>query len=194
MFLFFFTGNRCIIGTQSKIYGWAFMRKKLTAQSRYLFFPKKLTIDFWVGSRYGSWQYCQKNGHLKDIFLVMKTSCVFILITHALLSRINQKNVLQKKITDLTFEVRNLVLDSRWLNHWKWLAPDLMFGSWIFCQTERDWIAFRSLSCPNPIKWLCPTQSLQKWTSRVNFDLPKVWKLIINFNTENLCISSHGRS
>ena len=26
-------------------------------------------------------------------------------------SRINQKNVLQKKITDLTFEVRNLVLD-----------------------------------------------------------------------------------
>ena len=28
------------------------------------------------------------------------------------------------------------VLDSCWLNHWKWLVPDLMHGSLIFCQTE----------------------------------------------------------
>ena len=28
----------------------------------------------------------------------------------------------------------NQVLNSRWLNHWKWLVPDTMRGSWIFCQ------------------------------------------------------------
>ena len=27
------------------------------------------------------------------------------------------------------------VLDSCWLNHWKWFVPDTMPGSWFFCQT-----------------------------------------------------------
>ena len=26
--------------------------------------------------------------------------------------------------------------------NWKWLMPDPMHGSWIFCQTERFWTAF----------------------------------------------------
>ena len=36
------------------------MRKKLTAKTCQVFFQKNSTIDLWMGSKYGSWQYCQK--------------------------------------------------------------------------------------------------------------------------------------
>ena len=40
--------------TQSNIYGGAFLRKNLTAKSRELFLQKRSTIDFWLGSKFGS--------------------------------------------------------------------------------------------------------------------------------------------
>ena len=34
----------------------------------FILFPKwSFTIDFWLGSKSGSWQYSQKSSHLKDI-------------------------------------------------------------------------------------------------------------------------------
>ena len=78
---------------------------------------------------------------------------------------------------------RKPVLDSGWLNNWKWLAPDLIRGSWIF--------------------W--PVQIQQKRMNRMNFDWPKVSNMNINFelpkiskmelsakwNSLKLYISSH---
>ena len=44
------------------------------------------------------------------------------------------------------------VLDSPWLNHWKWLAPDPIHGSQSFCQTERACTVFcGQTSCPNSV-------------------------------------------
>ena len=54
--------------THPSIYGGAFLQKQLTAKSHLLFFQKSSTIDFWWGSKYRFWQYCQKSSHLKDIF------------------------------------------------------------------------------------------------------------------------------
>ena len=129
--------------------------------------PKTSTIDFWLGFKYGSWQCCQKNNsHLTYISPVIKLFvflfllCVFHFVTQI------RKNMLQKEIKDWTFEVYlltgNPVLDSHWLKHWKWLAPDPMLVSWIFGQTQRVWIVFLqpvllklskiTVTCPNPIK------------------------------------------
>ena len=57
---FFYTGKRGIFGTQSNIDDGALLRERLTAKSCKLFLLKSSTIDFWLGSKYGSWQYCQK--------------------------------------------------------------------------------------------------------------------------------------
>ena len=88
------------------------------------------------GSTHSSWQYCLKNSHLKDILQLSKTIFVFTLIMHIFFCQTNQKNVLQKGMKDWTFEVclltGNSIFDSGWLNHWKWLVPDPMPGSWIF--------------------------------------------------------------
>ena len=47
----------------------AFFVKKSKQLKVVNYFCKKeqTTINFWFGSNYGSWQYCQQNGHLKDI-------------------------------------------------------------------------------------------------------------------------------
>ena len=48
-----------------------FLQKTLQAKSCSLLFQKSSTsstIDFWLGFKYGSWQYCQKNCHLKQYF------------------------------------------------------------------------------------------------------------------------------
>ena len=89
-------------------------------------------IDFWLGSKYSSWRYCQKKIYKNiflDIFLkifpkLCKTFCIFILIMDILFCRQNQKNVLQKEIKDCAFKpiywLKKPVLDSCWLDHWKW--------------------------------------------------------------------------
>ena len=48
MFLFFFTGISGVFGTQLNIYDGAFLAKKVNS------------IDFWLGSKYGSWQCWEK--------------------------------------------------------------------------------------------------------------------------------------
>ena len=126
------------------------------------------TIDFWLGSKYGSWQYCQKKVFILKIFpQLCKTFCVFIPIMHALLCRNNQKNVFQEEIKDWALKpiywLRKPVLDSRWLNHWKWLVSDLMHlvleflsnGGGLNCFS---WHVLPKLSkiietCPKSIKW-----------------------------------------
>ena len=69
----------------------------------------------------------------------VKLFCVFILTMYILFCPANQVNVLQKVIKDWTLEVYLLilepVLDSCWLNHWKWFVPDTMPGFLFFCQT-----------------------------------------------------------
>ena len=65
---------------------------------------KSFTTDFRLGSKYNSWQYCQKITHLK-IFPQLSKTCVFVLIEHILFCQTNQKNMLQKRMKDWTFEV-----------------------------------------------------------------------------------------
>ena len=70
-----------------------------------------------------------------------------------------------------------------------------------FYQTE-VWIHLQCMSYPNAIKYLRPVQSQQKGLKRVNFDLPKVSKIIINFEmfkvskmtSLKIFISSHGEA
>ena len=96
-------GNRGIFGTQSNIYDEAFQQKKLTAKVVNCFCKKASLQTFgWVlntacgntvkkqpfktdilpvmlGSKYSSWQYCQKNSQLKltcpQLCWVLNTAC-----------------------------------------------------------------------------------------------------------------------
>ena len=123
---------------------------------------KSFNIDFWLGSKYGSWQYCQKK-----IFLQLcRSFCVIIFIMHILVCHKNQKNVLQKEIKDWYFEVylfnwgNQSVLDSCWVNHWKGLVPDSM----LFYMSNREGLdcflqpnilsklSKITVTCPNPVK------------------------------------------
>ena len=95
--------------------------------------------------------------------------------------------MLQKEITDWTFKVYLLTGEpSQFL-----ILADLIIGNDLcqilsvvlefFFQTERDRIFFRGLTyCPNLVKWLWPLQ-IGKNKNRINFDLPKVIKMTINF-------------
>ena len=95
--------------------------------------------------------------------------------------------MLQKEITDWTFKVYLLTGEpSQFL-----ILADLIIGNDLcqilsvvlefFFQTERDRIFFRGLTyCPNSVKWLWPLQ-IGKNKNRINFDLPKVIKMTINF-------------
>ena len=101
--------------------------------------------------------------------------------------RTNQKNMLQKEITDWAFKVYLLTGEpSQFLILADWIiGNDLCQILWVvlefFFQTERDRIFSRGLtSCPNSVKWLWPPQ-IGKNKNRINFDLPKVIKMTINF-------------
>ena len=51
-------------------------------------------------------QYCQKNRHLKDIYpIIYKIFSFFIFIMYISFCETNKKNVLQREIKDLAFEV-----------------------------------------------------------------------------------------
>ena len=132
-------------------------------------FGKKLhTIDFWLGSKYSSWQYCQKkSSHLKVISPVLsKTFCAFILIMHNLFCHKNQKKVLLKEIKDWTFEAYLLTEETS-----SWFPLTEETSSWFpltesfkrtcarsyawflnFYQTERVWIVFCNITYPNLVK------------------------------------------
>ena len=65
---------------------------------------KSSTIDFWLGFKYGSWQYYQKCSHLKDISPVMLKIFVFLFLSYILFCCTNQKIMLQKEIKDWAFK------------------------------------------------------------------------------------------
>ena len=107
-------------------------------------------------------------------------SCIFF-------CRTNQKNMLQKEITDWAFKVYLLTGEpSQFLILADWIiGNELCQILWVvlefFFQTERDRIFSCGLtSCPNSVKWLWPPQ-IGKNKNRINFDLPKVIKMTINF-------------
>ena len=52
---------------------------------------------------------------------------------HILLCCTNQKNMLQKEKIE---PLKSIYFDCNWLKYWKWLVPDPMPSSWIFCQRE----------------------------------------------------------
>ena len=72
-FFFLYSQQRWVFF--SNIYGGVFLLKVinyfLTAKSHQLFLQKSTNIDFSFCCEYESWQYCQKNIHLKDISPVM---------------------------------------------------------------------------------------------------------------------------
>ena len=77
-----------------------FFAKKLAAKGSLRFLQKSSTIVFRVGSKYGSWQLCQKISHLEEISQLYKTFYVFVLIMQILFCQTNQKNLLQKGMKD----------------------------------------------------------------------------------------------
>ena len=105
---------------------------------------------------------------------------------HVLLCRNNQKNVFQEEIKDWALKpiywLRKPVLDSRWLNHWKWLVSDLMHlvleflsnGGGLNCFS---WHVLPKLS---KITETCPKVNKMDRIGSI-FDLPKVSKININF-------------
>ena len=142
------------------------------------------TIDFWLGSKYGSWQYCQKKRPFKKIFPhLCKTSCVIMLIfSHKWEKCPTERNKrLSLWILFINYET---LISADWIIENDLYHP--MRRSWIFCQTERVGIVFRSLSsCPNSVNSVtCP--KLVKKTSGVNHDLLKVSKMTINFDLLNV--------
>ena len=143
---------------------------------------KSPTIDFWLGYKYSSWQYCQKSSHLKEISLVLsKTFCVFILIMHSLFCCETQKNVLQKELKE-TFKAYLLTEEtSSWF---------LLILCQILCVVLEFLSNGEALDCflqhnlpkLSEIIVTCP-----KKTNRVNFVLLKISK--ININVELLQVS-----
>ena len=114
------------------------------------------TIDFWLGSKYGSWQYCQKKKPFKKIFPhLCKTSCVIMLIfSHKWEKCPTERNKrLSLWILFINYET---LISADWIIENDLYHP--MRRSWIFCQTERVGIVFRSLSsCPNSVNSVtCP--------------------------------------
>ena len=84
---------------------------------------------------------------------------------HFLFCRTNQQNnVLEKGMKDSTFEVYVLTEE---FSAWFWLIKSL------------------KTICAKPYPCLTSSKSL-KWTSRVNFDLPKVGRMTINFELLNV--------
>ena len=94
--------------------------------------------------------------------------------------------MLQKEIKDWVFVAYLLIKE---ISSWFLLIGSLkmtyarVLCEWFlnFYQTERVWIIFRGMSYPNLIKWQWSVQSEQKGPKSLNFDLPKVSKIIINF-------------
>ena len=134
-----------------------FSKKKFVPKSCQLFLQKSSTIYFWLGSKYGSSQYCQRSSHLKDISPVLsKTFCVFILTVCSLFCRKNQKNVLQKEIKDWRSATYLLTEKSC---SWFLLIESLKITcdrsyAWFlsFYQTERIWVVFCNITYPNSLK------------------------------------------
>ena len=110
---------------------------------------KSSTIGFRLGSKYDFWQYCQK--HISE-------------------KRVADRNKRLRLWSRFINYGIKPVLDSCWLNHWKWLASDAICGSLIFCSLAAH---------PNWVKYMWPGQIQKKYSTRVNFDLPKVGKITI---------------
>ena len=108
---------------------------------------------------------------------------------HILLCRTNQKNMLQKA-EDLTFKVYlllgNPVPDSCRLLQWKWLLPDPMHGTWIFCQAERVRIFLQSNILPKFSKITVTCPKLVKINKMGQFLLAQSSKMTKNFGLLNV--------
>ena len=117
-----------------------------------------------------------------NISQLCKTFSVFIVIMHILFCRKNQKNVLQKEIKNWVFEAYSFNKETsswfHWLDHWKWLVPDLMCMSWIFIK-RRVGLFFCSMFLPKCRKMTVTCPESVKKTDWVNIDLPKVSKMNI---------------
>ena len=101
LLLFSLQATRCF-WTQLNIYGGAFLLKKLGVKSP-LFLQKSSTIVFWLGSRYGSWQYFLKKLPKRYFPVLSNFLCLFSDHAYFTLSRKPEKCVTERK--DWTFEV-----------------------------------------------------------------------------------------
>ena len=129
---------------------------------------------------------------VKKIFILKifpqlcKTFCVFVLIMYILFCLKNQKNMLQREIKDWAFEayspihwLKKSVLDSHGLDQWKWLVRSCArFLN--FYERERVWIFFLQHVLPKLSKITVTCPKSLKNPNMVNFDLPKVSKIIIS--------------
>ena len=147
---------------------WAFLKKKLTAKSRSLFLQKSTTIDFWLGSKYGSWQYCKKKkSHLKDIFPVaLNFLCLYSYHEYFILWHNSAKRV-KERIKDWTFEVYLITgEDSSWFlliesvkitcaRSYTWFLNFLSNGEGLDCFSQPNLLHKFSkitITCPKSVK------------------------------------------
>ena len=129
-----------------------FLRKKLKAKNC---FQKYSTINFWLVSKYDSWQYCQKNGHLKDISLYVK-----FLVSLFLLFCTNERKVLQREIKDwafefLTGEPNQFIISADWIiehDLYQILCVVLEFLNFFFRGESFEIVFGRLKSCPDSVK------------------------------------------
>ena len=125
-----------------------------------------------------------KKQPFKKIFpQLCKTSVILLIFSHKWKKRVTERN--KRLNLWILFNNRGTqpAYDFCWFNHWKWLVPYPMRGSWIFCQTERYRDCFLQ---PNVLiklsKITVPSPKLVK-TSRVKFDLPKSLQNDFQFRT-----------
>ena len=150
---------------------------------------KSFTTDFRLGSKYNSWQYCQKISHLK-IFPQLSKTCVFVLIEHILFCQTNQKNMLQKRMKDWTFEVYLLTEElSSWFlliettkmtcaRPYAWLLNLFSSGRDLNCFLQPSVLPKlnkTTVTCPRSLKWMRFQQKLPpvEFTTYRNFHLQK---------------------
>ena len=153
MFLFSLQAPEAFL-ENSQIFMVGLFYEKVKSQRLLTIFPKKLQRRLSVGFYTAFGNIFKKNSDLKRFPQLCKTFCVIILIfSHEWENRVTERN--KRLSLTLTFinQETQPVYDFCWSNHWKWLVPDPMHGSWVFCQTVGVGIVFHSLtSCSNSVK------------------------------------------
>ena len=178
------------MGFFSNIYGGVFLLKVinyfLTAKSHQLFLQKSTNIDFSFCCEYESWQYCQKNIHLKDISPVMLK--LYYYPADFILSHESEKRVTERSRLDFWRLFFNCGTQSLIPPDWA-IENDLCQ---ILCMILQFFVKERGLRLSFFFFFLWPVSpklskttktcpNLVKWMRKANINLPEYSKMTINF-------------
>ena len=136
---------------------------------------KSSTIDFWLSSKYGPWRYCQKSTILKIFPKLCKTFfCLHSYRAYFILSVKSEKRVTERNKRQSIYWLTKPVFDSCRLGNLMPLILEFLSNG-----EGLDRFSRHVLPTLSKITVTCPKQV--KRPNRMNFDLPQVSKININF-------------